>query len=121
MVLSRHYRKPTLGLLLLIAALTACSSQESGFPEVAGWTQPGEVLTYDSDTLWEYINGAAELFVAYGVQSCRTTDLTSGDLTVTVDLYDMGTPLNAYGVFEREASGESIQLTGAIAAMVSPP
>jgi hypothetical protein len=104
-----------------MATLTACSSQVSDFPEVAGWTQPGEVLIYDADNLWEYINGAAELFVSYGVQSCRTTDLTSGDLTVTVDLYDMGTPLNAYGVFEREASGESVQVSEAVAALVSPP
>jgi len=104
-----------------MATLTACSSQGSDFPELAGWTQPGEVLIYAADNLWEYINGAAELFIAYGVQSCRTTDLTSGDLTVTVDLYDMGTALNAYGVFEREASGESLKVAEAAAAMVSPP
>ena len=121
MGLNRNHRRLTLCLALSMAAFTACSSQGSDFPEVAGWTQPGEVLIYDADTLWEYINGAAELFVAYGVQSCRTTDLTSGDLTVTVDLYDMGTPLNAYGVFEREAFGESIQLSEAAAAIVSPP
>ena len=104
-----------------MAALTACSGQGSDFPEVAGWTQPGEVMIYDADNLWEYINGAAELFVSYGVQSCRTTDLSSGDLTVTVDLYDMGTPLNAYGVFEREGSGESVEVSEATAALVSPP
>jgi len=118
---SKNHRKLTFGLILTVATLSACSSQGSDFPEVAGWTQPGDVLTYDADNLWEYINGAAELFVAYGVQSCRVTDLTSGDLTVTIDLYDMGTPLNAYGVFEQEASGESIPVSEAAAARVSPP
>jgi hypothetical protein len=118
---SKNIRRATLGLLLTVATFTACSQQGSDFPEVAGWTQPGEVLIYDADTLWEYINGAAELFVAYGVQSCRTTDLTSGDLTVTVDLYDMGTSLNAYGVFEQEASGEGVEVAEAVAALVSPP
>lgn len=118
---NKNHRRVTLGLLLTVATFTACSQQGSDFPEVAGWTQPGDVLIYDADTLWEYINGAAELFVAYGVQSCRTTDLTSGDLTVTVDLYDMGTPLNAYGVFEQEASGEDVEVAEAVAALVSPP
>jgi hypothetical protein len=113
--------KMVFAFVFLTAALTACSDQGSDFPEVAGWTQPGEVLIYDADNLWEYINGAAELFVSYGVQSCRTTDLASGDLTVTIDLYDMGTPLNAFGVYEREASGESVQISGAAAAVVSPP
>jgi hypothetical protein len=105
----------------LALALSGCSSEGSTFPEVSGWTQAGDVLTYDADNLWEYINGAAELFVSYGVISCQTADLSSGDLTVTLDLYDMGTPLNAYGVFEREASGEAIDVAGAVAAVVSPP
>jgi hypothetical protein len=78
-------------------------------------------MVYDADNLWEYINGAAELFVSYGVESCRTTDLSSGDLTVTVDLYDMGTPLNAFGVFEQEASGDPVDIPDAVAARVSPP
>jgi hypothetical protein len=105
----------------VLLALTGCSSEESGFPEIAGWTQAGEVLSYDADNLWEYINGAAELFVSYDVQTCQTTDLTAEGLGVTVDLYDMGTPLNAFGVFEREASGETVETPGAAAAMVSPP
>lgn len=115
------HRKLTLGFLLAALAMTGCSSEGSDFPSVDGWTQAGDVLTYDADTLWEYINGAAELFVSYGVRTCRTADLSSGDLTVTVDLYDMGTRLNAYGVFEREASGESVEVADAVAALVSPP
>ena len=102
-------------------ALLSCSSGASDFPEVSGWTQEGEVLIYDVDNLWEYINGAAELFVEYDVQTCRTTDLSSGDVVVTVDLYDMGTPLNAFGVYNRESSGSGEPLPGAVEALVSPP
>ncbi|NNM04676.1 MAG: hypothetical protein HKO65_06190 [Gemmatimonadetes bacterium] len=121
MGLRNRNRNLVLGLVLALVSTSGCSSGGSEFPEVEGWAQPGEVLVYDADNLWEYINGAAELFVSYGVRSCRTTDLTSGDLTVTVDLYDMGTPLNAYGVFEREASGEAVDVSEAVAALVSPP
>ena len=121
MGLRKEQKKPILIIVLAIATLMGCSSEGSDFPEVEGWTQPGEVLIYDADNLWEYINGAAELFVSYGVRSCHATDLTSGDLTVTVDLYDMGTRLNAFGVFEREASGETVDVADAVAALVSPP
>ena len=114
-------RNLILGLALALVVVAGCSQESSSFPAVEGWTQPGEVLIYDADNLWEYINGAAELFVSYGVRSCHTTDLSSGDLTVTVDLYDMGTPLNAFGVFEREASGEPVDVADAVAALVSPP
>jgi hypothetical protein len=118
-----HRNRRLLSLAAVFGAVLSlsCSGGVSEFPEVAGWSQPGEVLIYDTDTLWEYINGAAELFVEYGVQSCRTTDLSSGDLTVTVDLYEMGTPLNAYGVFSREYAGDALSIDGATAASISPP
>ncbi len=119
----------TLAVLGLSPCLSSCSGAEPGaqsgagsdFPTVEGWSQTGEVLTYDADNLWEYINGAAELFVEFGVQTCRTADLVGGDVTVTVDLYDMGTPLNAFGVFEREKPGESLAIPGATAGVVSAP
>jgi hypothetical protein len=79
------------------------------------------VREYAADNLWEYINGAAELLVEYDVQTCHTADLTSDGLVVTVDLYDMGTPLNAFGVFSRERAGTRVPLPGATEAAISPP
>jgi len=111
----------SLAVAAVAVTLLSCSGTESDFPAVEGWTQAGEVKIYDADNLWEYIDGAAELFVEYDVQSCRTADLSSGDLTVTVDLYDMGTPLNAFGVFKREHPGKGTPLPGATEAVVSPP
>jgi hypothetical protein len=88
---------------------------------VGGWTQAGEVRIYTADTLWEYINGAAMLFVEYGVRTCTTADMSAAGVSVTVDLYEMATPLGAVGVFRRESSGEGVDLTGATAAALSPP
>ncbi len=108
-------------LLILGASLTSCSEGNGRFPQVEGWAPAGEVRIYDADTLWEYIDGAAELFIEYGVQTCRTADLASGDLVVTVDLYDMGTPLNAFGIFTRERPEQGPSLPEATEAVVSPP
>ena len=58
----------------------SCARQDSGFPLVEGWTRTGDVSTYDADNLWEYIDGAAELFIEYDVQTCMTADLSSDDL-----------------------------------------
>jgi hypothetical protein len=114
-------RMLSLTVLIATAFTLSCSDQGSDFPEVDGWTRAGEILTYDADNLWEYINGAAELFVQYDVQTCRIADLASGDLVVSVDLYDMGTPLNALGVFNQENPAGGVPLPGAIEAAVSPP
>jgi hypothetical protein len=88
---------------------------------VEGWTQAGEVRIYTADNLWEYINGAAMLFVDYGVRTCMTADMSAAGTAVTVDLYEMGSPLRAVGVFKRESAGRGEDLTGATVADVSPP
>ncbi|MCF7854406.1 MAG: hypothetical protein K9N51_06385 [Candidatus Pacebacteria bacterium] len=61
-------------------------------PAVAGYTQEGPVKVYTENTLFDYINGEAEVYFARGFQ--RLYVLTyrndaSGDL-YTVDAYDLG-------------------------------
>ncbi len=114
-------RNAALTLPLLALLLLDCSGPDSGFPEVEGWIQSGEVSIYDADNLWEYINGAAELFIDYGVQTCHAADLAADDVTVTVEIYDMGTSLNAFGIFNLESSGRGEPFPGAIEAVISPP
>jgi hypothetical protein len=113
-VITKRKRRTALAAALAAATvLTAsCASQPSGFPEVEGWTQTGEVRIYTADNLWEYIDGAAVLFVEYGVRTCMTADLSAADVSATIDLYDMGSPLAAVGVFLREAAGRGTDLAG---------
>ena len=91
------------------------------FPKVKGWKPVSEVRTYKPGNLWEYINGAAELFLAYGFQSLQSCDLSSKNLIVTVDIYNMGTPLNAFGVYSTERPRESKTLSIGVEGIVSPP
>lgn len=113
-----------LALLAVLASaiLTpSCARTPSGFPAVEGWTQAGEARIYNAENLWEYIDGAAVLFVEYGVRTCMTADLSAAGVAVTVDLYDMASPLQAVGVFKTESAGESVDLTGATIAAFAPP
>jgi len=88
---------------------------------VEGWTQAGEVRVYNAENLWEYIDGAAVLFEEYGVRTCMTADLSAAEVAVTVDLYDMASPLEAVGVFKTESAGGGVDLTGATIAALAPP
>ncbi len=117
----RTHRIARLTVLAAAALTPACGGEPSGFPEVAGWTQSGEVRVYTAETLWEYIDGAAELFVQYGVRTCMTADMSAAGASVTVDLYEMGSPLRAVGVFKRESAGRGVNLPGATVAALSPP
>ena len=117
----RTHRIAALTVLATSAFTASCARGPSGFPEVDGWTQAGDVRVYTAENLWEYINGAAMLFVEYGVRTCTTTDMSAAGVSVTVDLYEMASPLGAAGVFRRENSGEEVNLGGASVAALSPP
>ncbi len=108
--------------VLAASAVTAsCAGETSGFPVMEGWTRVGETRVYTAENLWEYIDGAAVLFVEYGVRTCTAADLSDGEVEVTVDLYEMGSPLGAVGVFKAESAGGGVDLRGATLATVSPP
>ena len=76
-------------ILCILFVLMGMSASAADFPDVAGWKPEGGAKIYDSESLWEYINGAAELFLAYGFQELRVRDLGSGELVMTVSIYDL--------------------------------
>jgi len=91
------------------------------FPKVKGWKPVSDPLTFTADNLWEYINGAAEQFLSYNFQELRVCDLTDGKVTMTVHIYNMGTPLNAFGIYKSERSKEGNLLAIGTEAVVLPP
>ena len=56
--------------------------------------------------LWRYINGAAEAYHAYDFIILALQRYKSGDRETTIEIYDMGTPLNAFGIYAAERSPE---------------
>jgi len=95
-------RRPILVGALLVLLSTGPGTRAQEFPRIEGWQPVSEVATWLPDNLWEYIDGAAELFLSYDVVSCQSRDLSAGGITITVDLFEMGTPLNAFGIYSRE-------------------
>ena len=98
-------------LLTAIASLLYCSPQPTNQAEVVlekveageGWKRNAEIRTFTAADLWEYINGAAEQFVVYGVRDVATTDfITAEGAELTVDVYQMKDVLNAFGVYSLE-------------------
>ncbi len=95
-------------MILLTAAAPCFAGAMFSFvsPPAAlpGWSAKGPVREYDAKTLYECIDGAADLFLAYGFLRLATADYASdvGERAVTVEIYDMGEPLRAFGVFASE-------------------
>jgi len=76
-------------------------------PEISGWKWDGKEKTYDSRTVFEYIDGAAELYLAYGFQGLRVGRYEkAGGAPILVERYELASPEDAYGVFSYEHQDE---------------
>jgi hypothetical protein len=87
-----------LGLVWCFAAV----AQEAAAPSctlVAGWKQDGPARTYDSETLFEYMDGNSEGYISYGFQKMRGVTCKKGEVTFVVDASDMADSDSAYGMF----------------------
>lgn len=72
------------------------------FPVVEGWEIKVEERVYNASDLWEIINGAAEGFINYGFVDLHMAEYSRGDMIVRVELYNQGSPENAYGMYSSE-------------------
>ncbi len=73
------------------------------FPEVAGWKQSGEIQTFKPETLFEYINGGADLYLAYDFQELKVGEYSNEKkASVTIEIYRHKTPTLAFGIYSQE-------------------
>jgi len=71
---------------------------------------PGHATTQDAstfykpDSLYQYIDGGADIYLLYDFQTLLHQDFKSGDAELTADIYDMGKPEDAFGMYAAERS-----------------
>jgi len=67
-----------------------------------GWTMDEKATLYDKDTLFDRINGEAELYFPYGFEvlaSARYANIQNPKVAVDADVYKMGSLLDAFGMY----------------------
>lgn len=70
---------------------------------VADWHMQGRPATYTRASLYDYIDGGADLYLGYAFSRAVVADYTgSSGAKITVELYDMGSSYDAFGIFARE-------------------
>ncbi len=81
---------------------------ENLFPDLEGWERPEDIDVYVPDNLWDIINGAADLFMAYDFQELYwgQYDRSGEDnIYIVMEIYRQGGPLNAFGAYSQERPG----------------
>lgn len=102
-------RSRTASILVLIFMAAAAEGTmahpiedfQAVLPDEAGvWKKALPPETYDKASLYEYINGAAELFLSYNFRKLLTVRYAGPDEEeIVIDIFDMGDSANAFGVF----------------------
>lgn len=115
-----HYGVRFLMILFFVAVTCIIARAESGdasiFKEVRmspKWRMDGQPYNFLPQNLYEYINGQAEFFIALGfikLTGANYTTVADGKDTVTIDIYDMGNKLNAFGVLQAKRGGRASAL-----------
>lgn len=78
-------------------------------PRLEGWALSEAPRPYFPETLFEYIDGAAESYLSYDFRELLVADFqrAGSQATLTAEIYDMGLPLNAFGIYGAERYPEN--------------
>lgn len=78
---------------------------------VGGWEASGKDQTFNRQTLYDYMDGGAEVYLAFDFREVWARKYNGpGGKEMTLDIYDMGSPAEAFGAFscDREDPGAGI-------------
>lgn len=103
-------------LLVLIGAtmatLSADEQQQNPPTAIAGWRAKDPGTRYDPESIFAYLDGHAELYLAYGMRSCfaRRYAGPEGEADLILDVFEMATAADAYGIFSHDQDGEAMEI-----------
>jgi len=95
-----------------IAQSTSVTELQARLPtEISGWRAENGDRIFDERTIFSYIDGAGELYRAYNMQNCLSRRyVKKGETNIILDVFDMGTSEDAFGVFTHDTDGDRIDI-----------
>ena len=82
-----------------------------------GWQIAEGPTPYTPDTLWEFLDGGAPRYLAYGLVRMVSVRYQLGDdplSSVAVEVYEMGSELAAFGIYSSIRPPDSIATSHAV-------
>lgn len=73
-------------------------------PEMPEWALAEEAAEYNPETLFQYIDGAAEIYLAYDFQTLIVAQFKKQDseASLSIEIYDMGNDKHSFGIYSAE-------------------
>jgi len=104
------------GLFLLFLILVCCGGQVIAQAQlmpmqIGEWQADGKDQVFNRETIFKYIDGGAELYLAYDFRQVFSRKYVGpGNSAIVLDIYDMGTAADAFGIFTSEREDEDAQI-----------
>jgi hypothetical protein len=93
-------------LLLLVFGFISSGSvaQEIVYPSLKGFKLKTEYPVFVPENLWDFINGAAENYLAYGFIDLNVAEYKKGRNVIKLEIYRHNSNTNAFGIYSSERS-----------------
>ena len=88
-------------LLLIFGSATA---QELTMPQLSGFKQKSDYPVFGPENLWDFINGAADAYLALGFIDLHVTEYKKGKEEIKLEIYRHDNHTNAFGIYASERS-----------------
>jgi hypothetical protein len=90
--------------LFLVIFLGSASGQEIVFPDLSGYKKNTGFQVFVPDNLWDFINGAAETYLAYGFADLHVAEYKKGKNVIKLEIYRHTDHTMAFGIYSTERS-----------------
>jgi len=101
--MNRHLIHLWGSFILWFAVLGFGGETPSVFPLLEGWTLDASPQSYGPDTLYDYMDGAAEVFISYAFERLEVGFYRrGGNSSLTMEVFRHASPEDAFGIFSRE-------------------
>jgi hypothetical protein len=90
--------------LILAMLFGSASAQQFNFPDLPGYKKNTDFPVYTSDNLWDFINGAAELYLDYAFIDLNIAEYKKGKNIIKVEIYRHTDHTVAFGIYSTERS-----------------
>jgi hypothetical protein len=98
-------------IALLLAACAQAADMLALFPNsIAGAAISRPAQAYDAKTIYDYMDGAADPYLRFDFQQLYAAEYQLNGALAVVEVFDMGSSAEAYGMFSTVASGERLPI-----------
>lgn len=78
---------------------------------MSGWTPISEAKVFDTETLYDLVNGQADAFFAYAFEQVAVGSYEHADgAALRIEIWQLATPADAYGLFTTHRFGTAVPI-----------